>query len=158
MGESRGRGRVVSLNVSNGGVPKLPIERAALGELGLEGDKHRARFHGGPTAALCLFSMETIERLRAEGHPIYPGAIGENVTVAGIEWGDVKPGVQLRIGPTLVEVTRYTQPCKNIAAAFTDGDFGRVEAARHPGDARVYARVVEGGTVATGDGVELVRG
>jgi MOSC domain-containing protein YiiM len=157
VNESRGRGQVASLNVSKGGVPKLPIERAVLGVLGLEGDKHRARFHGGPTAALCLFPMETVERLRAEGHPIYPGAIGENVTIAGIEWDDVKPGVQLRIGPTLVEVTRYTRPCRNIAMAFRDEDFGRVDAERHPGEARVYARVLEGGTVATGDSVELIQ-
>ena len=157
MSEPRRRGRIVSLNVSKGGVQKLPIERAELGELGLEGDKHRARFHGGPTAALCLFAMETIERLRAEGHPIYPGAIGENVTVEGVEWGDVAPGVRLRIGPTLVEVTRFTRPCKNIAAAFRNEEFDRVDVERHPGEARVYARVLEGGTVATGDPVELIQ-
>jgi MOSC domain-containing protein YiiM len=153
--EPRG-GEVAWLNVSNGGVPKLPIFRAELGELGLAGDAHRARFHGGATAALCLFSMETIARLQAEGHPIYPGAIGENVTVAGIEWSEVKPGDQLRIGPALVEVTRYTTPCKNIRDAFVGEDFSRVHADEHPGEARVYARVLRGGTVTVGDPVELL--
>ena len=146
-------GEVAALNVSNGGVPKLPIFRADLGELGLAGDAHRGRMHGGPTAALCLYSMEAIGRLQAEGHPIYPGAIGENVTVVGLDWGAVRPGDRLRIGPTAVEVTRYTVPCKNIRAAFASEDFSRVHADLHPGDSRVYARVVEGGPMTVGDPV-----
>jgi MOSC domain-containing protein YiiM len=148
-----GGGEVASLNVSNGGVPKLPIFQAELGELGLAGDAHRGRMHGGPTAALCLFGLDTIARLQGEGHPIYPGAVGENVTVSGLEWSDVRPGDRLRIGPALVEVTRYTVPCKNIAAAFAEGDFSRIHPDKRPGEARVYARVIEGGTITVGDPV-----
>jgi MOSC domain-containing protein YiiM len=147
-------GRVASLNVSRGGVPKLPIESALVGELGLEGDRHRARMHGGPTAALCLFSLEVIERLRREGHPIHPGALGENLTVEGLDWAALQPGDRLRIGPVVVELTRFTAPCKNVAGAFWDGDFSRVDARRHPGEARLYARVVETGLMAVGDAVE----
>ena len=150
------RGRVDSLNVSAGGVPKLPIRSARLTELGLEGDRHRKPMHGGPTAALCLFSLEVIEALRAEGHPIYPGAVGENVTVAGLDWSRVKPGDRLRLGPTLVEITRYTTPCVSIQSAFKDGEFGRILATRHPGEARAYARVVEPGQLTVGDPVELI--
>jgi hypothetical protein len=143
-------GEVAALNVSNGGVPKLPIFQAELGELGLTGDAHRARMHGGPTAALCLYSMEAIGRLQALGHPIYPGAIGENVTVVGVDWRAVRPGDRLRIGPALAEVTRYTVPCKNIRRAFLGEDFSRVHAELHPGESRVYARIVEGGTITVG--------
>ena len=38
-------------------------------------------FHGGPERALCLFSLERILELQAEGHPIFPGAAGENITI-----------------------------------------------------------------------------
>jgi MOSC domain-containing protein YiiM len=152
-----GVGWVASLNVSRGGVPKVPVDGATLGELGLVGDAHRARMHGGPTAALCLFSLDVIERLRGEGHPIAPGALGENVTVGGLDWSSLKPGDRLRIGPALVELTRFTTPCKNIAGAFLDGDVSRVDARRHPGDARLYARVVEPGELRVGDPVEPVR-
>lgn len=151
-------GRVAWLNVSSGGVPKLPIYQAELGPLGLEGDAHRHPRHGGPTAALCLFSLEVIERLRHEGHPIVPGAVGENVTVAGLDWSQLAPGDRLRIGPTLVEITRYTTPCANIAGAFRDGDFARILATTHPGDARAYAAVVEAGVIAVGDPVERIPG
>jgi MOSC domain-containing protein YiiM len=51
----------------------------------------------------------------------------------------------------LLEVTRYTSPCVNIAAAFAGRDFARVPQKRHPGFSRVYA-----GTIATGDAVELL--
>jgi MOSC domain-containing protein YiiM len=149
-------GHVAWLNVSAGGVPKLPIYSGALGALGLAGDRHRGRMHGGPTAALCLFSLEVIEALQREGHPIYPGAIGENVTVSGLDWATLEPGDRLRLGPTLVELTRYTTPCANIAAAFVDGDFSRVHASRHAGQARLYARVIETGEIRVGDPVEHI--
>ncbi len=56
-----GNGRVVQINVSDGGVPKRPIERGRVGPLGLAGDGHRdRRHHGGPDRALCLLSLEVI--------------------------------------------------------------------------------------------------
>jgi MOSC domain-containing protein YiiM len=146
--------RVDWLNASGGGVPKWPIQSARLGRLGLEGDAHRSPRHGGENAALCLFATEVIERIRAEGHPIFPGAIGENVTVAGLDWARIGPGDRLRIGEAVVEITRYTVPCANIAGAFLGGDVRRVLADEHPGESRAYARVVEVGVVAVGDPVE----
>jgi MOSC domain-containing protein YiiM len=149
-------GRVQWLNVSAGGVPKRPIFSARLDVEGLQGDAHRGSAHGGPERALCLFSQEVIDLLRGEGHPIEPGTIGENVTVSGLDWARVKPGDRLRIGPTLVEITRFTTPCLNIKDAFADGEFARVLATRHPGESRAYARVIETGELTVGDPVELM--
>ena len=148
-------GQVVQLSVSSGGVPKRAVERAYLGPLGLHGDGHNHRAgHGGPERALCLLAMEVIEQLQGEGHPIHPGALGENVTVRGLDWTRVAPGDRLRIGPVVVEVTRFTTPCKNIARYFSDGDFTRVLHKKNPGEARVYAKVVEPGELAAGMAVE----
>src|SRR5206468_11979480 len=81
------RGRIVQISVSRGGVPKTTIEQAHVTALGLEGDAHRDReHHGGPERAVCLYALEAIASLRAEGHDIVPGAIGENVTVEGLDW------------------------------------------------------------------------
>src|SRR5438094_187218 len=64
-------GRVLHVNVSPGGVPKLPVERAWVGELGLDGDRHRHdTVHGGPHRAVALLGIEAIERVQAEGHQI----------------------------------------------------------------------------------------
>jgi MOSC domain-containing protein YiiM len=151
-------GRVVQISVSRGGVPKLPVPLARVGPFGVDGDGHRdLEHHGGPDRAVCLFSLEQIRGLQAEGHPVVPGALGENVTVEGLDWNDVLPGTRLLIGDDVaLEVTRFTSPCLNIRAAFRDGDSSRVSQKRRPGWSRVYARVLREGTIACGDPVALV--
>src|SRR5262245_19469973 len=102
-------GRIVQINVSAGGVPKRPVRTGRVTRLGLEGDGHRNRkLHGGPDRALCLFSLEQIEALQAEGHPVEPGALGENLTVAELDWSRVGPDDVFRLGETaLIQVTRF---------------------------------------------------
>lgn len=149
-------GRLTSINVSDGGVPKLSIGRAAITASGVEGDCQRdLRYHGGPERAVSLFSAEVIAALAADGHPIAPGTTGENLTVAGLDWRDVVPGVELRVGKVRLCVTSYAVPCFKIEGSFTDGVFGRLSPKLHPGQSRVYARVVAGGEVRVGDPVEL---
>jgi len=150
-------GRIVQVSVSTGGVPKNPVEHARVGTLGLEGDAHRdTEHHGGPERAVCLYALEAITALQHEGHRIAPGAIGENLTVEGIDWSAVIPGSRVRVGAEVVlEVTRYTSPCLNIAPVFRDRDYSRVSEKRHPGWSRVYARVLAEGTVRRGDRVSI---
>ncbi|MYA52621.1 MAG: MOSC domain-containing protein [Dehalococcoidia bacterium] len=149
---------VTHINISNGGVPKLPIERAVIGTLGVEGDRQaNTEHHGGPERALCLFSLEKIEALQAEGHAIVPGGAGENVTITGVDWDDVAPGTQLRLGESvLIEITGYTAPCYKIEANFSAGDFNRINQKTNPGWSRAYAKVIEGGPLLPGDAVELL--
>jgi MOSC domain-containing protein YiiM len=124
---------------------------------GMQGDRQRnRRFHGGPNRALCVYARERLDVLAADGHPVAPGALGENVTVAGLEWGLVRPGVRLRIGGVEGEVTGYAAPCKNIAGAFSDGDFSRVGQKVNPGWSRVYLRIVHEGRIVIGDAVNFV--
>jgi MOSC domain-containing protein YiiM len=152
------KGRIVQISVSRGGVPKTAVAEVRVTALGLEGDAHRdMEHHGGPERAVCLYAMEAIDRLRAEGHPIVPGAIGENVTVEGVDWSAVGPGCHLLLGETvLLQVTRYTSPCLSITRAFKDGDFARVSHKRHPGWSRVYARVLATGSIRQGDAVRVL--
>ncbi|MDE3230275.1 MAG: MOSC domain-containing protein [Chloroflexota bacterium] len=151
-------GRIVQINISRGGVPKLPVMEARVGELGLAGDLHDdIASHGGPTRALCLYTIEEIERLQAEGHPIFPGAAGENVTLRGVALARLVPGTRLALGDeVVVEITGYTTPCKTIRAAFNDGDFSRISHKTHPGESRVYARVLREGVMRTGDSIHTL--
>lgn len=145
-------GRVVSLHRSNGGVPKLPAERVFVSLSGMEGDRQRnRRFHGGPNRALCLYSAERLAALAAEGHPAWPGSMGENVLVTGLPWERVVPGVVLRLGGVEAEVTGYAAPCESIAGSFCDGGFKRVGQKVHPGWSRVYVRILREGEIAQGD-------
>ena len=147
-------GRVLQLNVSNGGVPKKPIEVAEVSDRGLVGDRQAARqHHGRPLQALCLWSSDVIDALRAEGHPIEPGAAGENVTISGIDWSSVRPGTQVLIGDVLAEISAWATPCKKNAQWFADRDFNRINHDRHAGWSRAYAWVREPGTIRSGDPV-----
>jgi MOSC domain-containing protein YiiM len=154
---TRATGRIAQISVSGGGVPKHPVPRARVTPLGLDGDAHRnLRYHGGPDRAVCLFAVEAIRVLQAEGHPIAPGSLGENVTLEGVDWGTIVPGTRLCLGDEVIlEITRYTTPCFNIRPAFADGDYSRVSHKQHPDMSRVYARVIVPGTIAAGDAVRL---
>jgi MOSC domain-containing protein YiiM len=148
-------GWIAQISVSRGGVPKTAVPAARVTADGLEGDAQRDReHHGGPERAVCLYSLEAIQRLQGEGHSIVPGSIGENVTVAGLDWSTVEPGDHLLLGDTvLLQVTRYTSPCLNIRGSFKEGEFARVSQKRHPGWSRVYARVLVEGTIRRDDPV-----
>ena len=149
--------RVHQINISNGGVPKRPVVSAAIEERGIVGDEQADKVHhGSPDQALCLFSLEVIQGLQAEGHPIAPGSAGENVTIAGLDWSEVVPGTTMLIGPVRVEITGFATPCSKNAQWFSDGNFNRMHVNKHPAESRIYARVVEGGHLTTGDPVRLL--
>jgi MOSC domain-containing protein YiiM len=152
-------GRIVQISVSDGGVPKTAVPVARITNEGVEGDRQSdLEHHGGPDRAVCLFSMERIRDLQREGHAIAPGAVGENVTVEGIEWEAVVPKTRIVLGDDVtLEVTSYTSPCMNIRAAFRGGEYARISQKRHAGWSRVYARVLVPGTVRTGDAVRVLR-
>ncbi|MCP5099296.1 MAG: MOSC domain-containing protein [Chloroflexi bacterium] len=149
---------IFQINSSTGGVPKLAQPSAEVSIIGLTNDVQRnKKHHGGPDRALCLFSLELILALQAEGHPIYPGAIGENVTIAGLDWDKIVPGVCLELGTqVLIEITSYAVPCKNIQGAFHKKKMKRVSQKVYPGWARAYVRVLQTGTIKIGDKIQLV--
>ncbi|MEO6528485.1 MAG: MOSC domain-containing protein [Gemmatimonadaceae bacterium] len=149
-------GKVAGLQRSSGGVPKLSVGAANVEVTGMVGDRQRKPLiHGGPARALCLYSLERIDALAAEGHPITAGAVGENVTISGIPWERVTPGSRLALGSVEVEVTSYAAPCRTIAGVFIDGQFKRIGQRRHPGWSRVYVKIVRAGRITVGDPVVL---
>ena len=151
---------VHQISVSDGGVPKRPVFEAKVGKDGVEGDRQEnLKFHGGPDRAVCLYSLELIERLQDEGHSIDAGLSGENLTIAGLEWDLMKLGAVLSIGPELqLEVTSYTSPCSKNGRWFRDDDFSRISQKTNPGRSRVYAKVLREGVVRPGDIVKINEG
>ncbi len=150
-------GRVEQVSISGGGVPKLPVASAWVDDLGLDGDLHNdTEHHGGPERAVCLYSLELLEKLQAEGHSAHPGSMGENLIVSGLDWDLMTPGARLAVGEVVLQVTSYTTPCSKIADSFSDRRFVRVSQKVNPGESRVYARVLRTGEVRTGDEVRLL--
>lgn len=148
---------VHQVSLSDGGVPKLAVAAAQVTVEGLTGDRQRNRkYHGGPDRAVCLYSLEIIEALRAEGHSIGPGSAGDNLTITGLEWARLNPGDRLNIGSQLrLEIMSYTAPCRLNGQWFKDGDSARMAQEAHPGWSRLYARVLVEGSVRVGDAVKV---
>jgi len=153
------RGRVVSVNVSPGGLPKLPVGSAWVGTLGLDADGHESSIHGGERAAVCLYAVEALARVAADGHEAFPGAYGENLTLEGIDWGRLAAGDRLSIGSDglELELTQNAAPCAKQARWFIDDAIERISVKHYPDDARWYALVLAEGRVEVGDAVEVSR-
>ncbi|MCE2502588.1 MAG: MOSC domain-containing protein [Chlorobi bacterium] len=148
---------IFQINASKGGVPKTGLHKA---EVDLNGiivdDQADKKHHGGPLQGLCLFRLESILELQKEGHPIFPGSTGENITTVGLEPDQLLPGVRLRLGSDIrIELTDFATPCNTIAASFSDGNSNRINNKKHPGWSRVYAKVLTEGKITIGDPIVL---
>jgi MOSC domain-containing protein YiiM len=144
-------GAVAQVSLSDGGIPKLAVDRIDVDFGGVVGDRQAARrHHGRPWQALCLWSSQVIAQLVDEGHPITPGSAGENITIAGLPWADVRPGNRMRIGTVLCEISSFAVPCSKNAQWFSDRDVSRIH--HDNGNlSRLYATVLEPGWIAVSD-------
>lgn len=151
--------QIIQINTSPGGVPKRGIAQSTVTLRGLP-DDHQAdqEHHGSPDQALCLYSLDLIMALQVEGHPIFAGSTGENLTIAGLDWRQMQPGAQFKIGhDIIIEITDYATPCTTIKDSFKDGAFKRIGQHLNPGWSRLYAKVLQGGNLTVGDSIHLLR-
>ncbi len=103
---------VISINVSKGGVPKLPIEEVYVKQSGLEGDEHNHEKHYRLTQAVCIQDIEKLNELSALGYPLAPGTAGENLTVKNLQVNSLPVGTVLEFsGGLMLEITRTRPTC-----------------------------------------------
>jgi MOSC domain-containing protein YiiM len=160
--QSQAAGSVLQINVSPGDVPKYAVAEAVVNELGIEGDGHaHPEYHGGARQALLFLTAEGIEELKQAGFALFPGALGENITTKGLDRRLWRVGQRWRVGTeVVVEFTKIRVPCKTLnrygagkiqKAVYDEVVHAGDPASPHWGMSGVYARVVEGGTIRTGD-------
>ena len=143
---------LAQLNVSKGGIPKLPVESARVTRLGIDGDVQRNRkYHGGPNRAVCIFSEELYDWLRDKGIDLKNGAVGENFTTRGLDLNALEKGDRLRVGECLIEITDVRVPCSNLKK--WDADLPELIV----GHSGWVAKVIEEAVVQSGDTIELQR-
>lgn len=160
-------GVLKQINLSNGGLPKRAVTGAAmLTREGVEGDRHRnLKYHGGPDKAVLMVSAEMVDSLAGEGYPVYYGALGENLTVEGLDAARWRAGQRYAVGEeAVIELTELRTPCSNldVYGAAIKGEI--YDARCRAGDPRTqrwgrggfYARVVRPGLVAAGAPVRLI--
>lgn len=125
--------------------------------------KHRSRVARDPTQPnlrqVHLLQAEWLDEAAARGHAVAPGAMGENVTVRGLDLLALATGTRLRLGASaLIEVTGLRNPCRQIDH-FQPGllavALGRAADGSPVRKAGVMAVVIEGGRVAAGDAVSI---
>ncbi len=143
--------RVLAINISNGGIPKLPVDSIEVTERGLAGDEHDHAKHYRIEQAVCLLDREQIDELRVEGFPLKPGSTGENMTLEGVEVRRAEIGDRLELeGGVVLEISKRRTPCFVLDAIdprLKEAAVDRIG---------VYARVVTPGVVRTGAAVRLV--
>ncbi len=138
---------------------------------GVEGDahagptvKHRSRVARDPGAPnlrqVHLMHEELFADMAERGHGIEPGALGENITTAGIDLLGLPRGTRLAIGDdAVVELTGLRNPCTQINGISK----GLMKELVHVDDrgetvrlAGVMSIVRAGGEVRPGDGIRII--
>ena len=151
------QGVVVQVNVSGGGLPKRPVPGSLLTPLGFTGDSvAHPKIHGGPQKAVLLITAEGVDELVARGYPLFYGALGENITTRGLDRHGLQPGMRLRVGEALIELTKLRRPCNALdvyGRSVKAEVFEKDSTPNHPawGLAGLYASVVEPGRVRPDD-------
>lgn len=158
-------GTIVQVNVSAGGLPKRPIPLGQITLLGIAGDQHaHPELHGGELQAILIIASEVIEDLVARGYPLFPGALGENLTTRGLTIRDIRIGDQIRAGGAWLEITKPRGPCSQLDVYGESLKYEiydkrvkeRDYASPRWGMTGFYARVLSPGPVGPGDIIAVV--
>ena len=141
------------------GLPKRAVTQLTITPDGVEGDFNRWRTekaNGDPDQAVLLLSQEILVALREEGWPVQAGELGENLTLADLPPDALKPGVRVRLGEVVLEVSKACDPCNVLFTLPYVGTKQGPEFLRTMmGRRGWYARVVQGGIVRAGAQVEV---
>lgn len=149
-------GNVVRLSVKSQvpgevGLPKHAVPFLRVTVDGVEGDYNHYRTHrlgGDRNQALLVVTQELLTALGAEGWPVQPGDLGENLTVAGISEAHLRPGVRLQIGPVTVAITKPCDPCTALySLPYVGDERGPAFLAATAGRRGWYAKVLTPGEI-----------
>lgn len=141
-------------------IDKRPVGgRVPLRTLGLQGDRQLNQAnHGGRDKAVYAYAAEDLEWWSEHlARAIAPGRFGENLTTSGLDVTGALIGERWRVGGAdgaLVEVTQPRSPCRT----FQDwmGEPHWVKRFTEHGAPGAYLRVLDEGSVAAGDPIEVV--
>ena len=139
-------GRIEAICISTArGTQKRPVGSAEfIADWGIRGDAHGGHWH----RQVSLLSADRIDAFRARGAQVENGAFGENLVVRGFDFSALPVGTLFKSGDVLLELTQVGKECHQHCAIYQ-----AVGDCIMPREG-VFARVIHGGIVRTGD--ELV--
>lgn len=126
--------------------------------LGLDGDEQADLIaHGGPEKAVYGYAASHYpawaKEFPALADHFVGGAMGENLTIAGMDEGDICVGDVHAIGSVLLQVCQPRQPCFKFAAAHKNKLLPK--AMVRLGYSGWYYRVLQAGSLKAGDPLTL---
>lgn len=139
---------VVAISISERkGIAKTNVPSALLvPNWGIQGDAHAGNWH----RQVSLLAIESIEKMRAKGLDVSPGAFAENITTEFIDIPHLHVGDRVRIAETELEITQIGKECHSRCAIFKAA--GDCVMPREG----IFGRVVIGGPICVGDPVRVV--
>jgi MOSC domain-containing protein YiiM len=139
------------------GIDKRPVDGPVrLEPLGVDGDHVvDTSAHGGVDQAVYAYAAEDGAWWASElAREVHPGNFGENLTTIGIDLNEAIIGERWAVGSAVLEVSRPRIPCAVFAGFWDVADLiKRFTARAHSG---TYLRVLTPGSVAAGDGIEVI--
>ncbi|MEV8442777.1 MOSC domain-containing protein [Actinosynnema sp. NPDC051121] len=151
-------------DVGHTGIGKRPVPgpvdvRApgprGVGGSGVVGDHiSDTRHHGGDDQAVYAYAREDLDEWAVElGRDLRPGLFGENLTTTGVDVCGARIGERWRIGALLLQATGPRVPCRTFAGVMEER--GWVKTFTRRGLPGTYFRVLEPGTITTGDEITV---
>jgi MOSC domain-containing protein YiiM len=144
------KGKITAVCISDTkGVRKTPCPSGVfLENYGMANDAHAER---GIKRQVSLLAVDSIEKMKSMGLNVGPGDFAENLTVTGIELYTLLPGTRLAVGnEVILEISQIGKACHTGCAIFKE-----VGKCIMPKEG-VFAKVVKGGEIRTGDEAEIV--
>jgi|TARA_B100000959_G_C14591621_1_gene464273 MOSC domain-containing protein YiiM len=141
---------VLSINVSSGGIPKLPVNSCAVTLDGFAGDGRNHDKHISRERAVSLIDREILDQLTDEGYNVPWGAVGENITVENLNVQSLDPDDRLAFsGGVVIELVEGRRPCYVLDPLGIDLKKNIV------GRCGYLARVITEGTISAGETIDV---
>jgi MOSC domain-containing protein YiiM len=142
--------KILSINISSGGIPKVPVNSCCVTIDGLVDDGRSHEKHWDRNRAVSLIDQEILQQLNTEGYDVPPGAVGENLTVEDLNVQSLQPGDHLSFsGGVIIELVEERKPC------FVLDPLGINLKKDIVGRCGYLARVIEEGTFTPGESISV---
>lgn len=160
--------RIISINVAvprtvvgegqtyETAIYKQPAAGAHLTRSNFEGDRQGDLLaHGGPDKAVYAYSFDHYPHWEAFlGRSLEPGALGENLTIEGLDEREVCIGDTFAAGEAQLQISQPRQPCFKLAEKHNCPDM--LKEMHRTDFSGAYLRVLREGRIDAGDEFDLI--
>ena len=123
-------------------VPCIELQK----DYGILGDAHAGKWH----RQVSLLAQESVDKMRSALPSIQPGDFAENILTSGIAVKELPVGTKLSVGKAILEITQIGKECHSGC------EIQKLTGKCVMPKEGVFARVLQGGSVQSGDSIEVI--